>query len=268
MNVNLVVVEGRPLGAVIPLKAHRFVIGRDQGCQLRPRGEEVADRHCAILQDGPMVSVRDLGGTGGTLVNNRCLRGGDEVRVRDGDRLQVGHLIFSIQIDGDRLDGPGGGMQDWLAGPAPPPRRSGASSIVSAASIGVEPSAMATPAGVPAATFAFSVFEESRRVACLGLSPGQVAEDSAVRALRASLFAFPNMPRQRRILLDLSAIDDLPSPAVAMLLTLARLCESKGGELRLCSPPEPVRQKLDALRFETVLAYYPDQSEALADPWD
>ena len=99
MDVQLVVVEGKPLGAAIPLKVDRFVIGREPGCQLRPKSEAVGAQQCAILQKGRSVSICDLGSPQGTLLNGRRLRKGEEVRVRDGDRLQVGQLIFAIQID-------------------------------------------------------------------------------------------------------------------------------------------------------------------------
>src|SRR3954470_8549514 len=98
MEVNLVVIEGRPPGAVIPLKAKQFVIGREAGCQLRPKSPTVSNRHCAILQRDDHVAVLDLGSSNGTLVNDRCLRRDEEIRVSDGDRLQVGQLIFTVRI--------------------------------------------------------------------------------------------------------------------------------------------------------------------------
>ncbi len=269
MNVNLVVVEGKPLGAVIPLKADRFVIGRDSGCHLRPRSAAIADRHCAILQNATKVSVRDLGGAHGTLVNNRCLGRGDEVRVRDGDRLQVGQLIFAIQIEAAPADASqSGGVEDWLAVPSPHARRNGASSIALSAAVGVEAAAVGKQAARPVGSFGFAYHDEGRHVACLGLTPGQVEEDAGIRALRAALLAMAAQPRQRRLLLDLSGIDGLPSLAVGMLMTLARRCEAAGGELRLCGVPLDVRKRLDALNFETVVACYHDQDQALADPWD
>jgi len=120
MEVNLVVVEGKPLGSVIPVKTSRFLIGRDEGCQLRPKNPAISKQHCALIRQGRTVTVQDLGSTNGTLVNDRCLRDGDKVQVADGDRLQIGQLIFSIQITAQparSVKRP----EDWLAavGPAP-----------------------------------------------------------------------------------------------------------------------------------------------------
>ncbi len=98
MDVDLVVVEGRPLGAVVPVKVSPFVIGRDPGCQLRPKNPAASGRHSAILLRDDQVVVEDLGSTNGTLVNDHCLHAGEEVPLVDGDRLQVGQLIFVVRI--------------------------------------------------------------------------------------------------------------------------------------------------------------------------
>ena len=123
MRVNLVVIEGVQQGKVIPLTTERFEIGRGEDCQLRPKSQTVSLRQCAILRRGRHVTVEDLGSTNGTLVNERCLRLGDEARVSDGDRLQVGQLIFVFRIEAGPEE-KGGGPEDWLIfaptpGPAP-----------------------------------------------------------------------------------------------------------------------------------------------------
>lgn len=272
MRVNLVVVEGKPLGAVIPLKADRFVIGRDPGCQLRPKSEAVGGRQCAIKQEGGQVSVCDLGGIQGTFVNDRCLHRGDEVRVRDGDRLQVGQLIFTIQIDADPIDpGAAGGVEEWLASPppgnGPRVRRNASSSISSPAALSVD---LPRPRQPPEAVgiFAYTTYDQARRAACIGLGQAQVTEEAGVRALRQALLDMMKVPMNRRMVLDLAAVDDLPSLAVAMLMRLARRCEEAGGELRICSAPAGLERRLVALKFESVLAWYSDLGTALDDPWD
>jgi pSer/pThr/pTyr-binding forkhead associated (FHA) protein len=113
MDVNLVVVEGKPLGAVIPLKSKRFVIGRDPGCQLRPKSPTVSNHHCVLTRRNDHVTVSDLGSTNGTLVNDRNLHRGEEVRVSDGDRIQVGQLIFAIRITSVAQPG-SSRVEDWL----------------------------------------------------------------------------------------------------------------------------------------------------------
>ena len=283
MPIHLVVVEGKPLGAVIPLRADPFVIGRAAGCQLRPRGDEVSDRQCAIFRRGPHVTVRDLGSALGTLVNDRCLRRGDETRVGDGDRLQVGHLIFSIRIDPEPRE-----AEDYL----PPsgvgrsgqpmamsgfyPGQSGIYADATAASRAPTPVGVAAEPRVPIRadrdemTVAFASWEvdDESGATCLGVSPAQLAEEADQRALRKSLRELALARRPCRLVLDLSGLDELPSLAVATLLGLARRCEADGGELRLCSASPEVRRQLAALRFEDVAALYEDRREAYADAWE
>ena len=284
MKVNLVVVEGKPLGAVIPLKADPFLIGRDPGCQLRPKGDEVSERQCAILRRGPHVAVRDLGSARGTLVNDRCLRRGDEMRVSDGDRLQVGHLIFAIRIEEEAAapaaDDPAedvlkagrsgiypamSGLYPAMSGyyqmPAQAPPRAPVSVPPPS------PRAGAPAEGAVAAAFTYRVFDPEAGATCLGLSQAQVAEEADQRALRQALHELARARRPCRLVLDLSDVDELPSLGVAAILGLARRCEADGGELRLCGGSEAVKAMYEALRFEDVVAYYSDQTEAFADPW-
>ena len=113
MDVDLVVVEGRPLGAVVPVKVSPFVIGRDPGCQLRPKNPAASGRHSAIFLREDQVVVGDLGSTNGTLVNDHCLHAGEEVPLVDGDRLQVGQLIFVVRI-ASKVPGVESSLQGWL----------------------------------------------------------------------------------------------------------------------------------------------------------
>ena len=286
MKVQLVVVEGKPLGAVIPLKADPFVIGRDPACQLRPKGEGVSGRQCAIFRRGPHVAVRDLGSDRGTLVNDRCLRTGDEMRVSDGDRLQVGHLIFAIRIDegvrevesGDPaedvlLAGRSGlfpalsGLYPALSGyyqvPTPTPR----AAVPVPAPAAPRGEAASRDEAIVGAAFAYRAYDPETGATCLGLSQGQVLEEADQRGLRRSLRELTRTRRPCRLVLDLSDIDELPSLCVAMIMGLARTCEADGGELRLCGGSEAARTMFEALRFEDVVAYYSDRDEALGDPW-
>jgi predicted component of type VI protein secretion system len=101
MNVRLEVVEGPRTGTVVPVPGPRFLIGRDPRCQLRPHSQAVSTFHCAVLIDENQVRVQDLGSTNGTLVNERCLRRNETMRLRDGDRLQVARLIFAVRVVAD-----------------------------------------------------------------------------------------------------------------------------------------------------------------------
>jgi pSer/pThr/pTyr-binding forkhead associated (FHA) protein len=73
-----------------------FLIGRDADCHLRLHSHQVSRRHCAIACWAGKVLVRDLKSANGTFINNQRIVG--EVKVGDGDRLQVGPLAFVFRL--------------------------------------------------------------------------------------------------------------------------------------------------------------------------
>lgn len=102
MKLSLVVSAGANQGKVINVPGTQFIIGRDEGCHLRPASPAVSKRHCAVFIRNGGVFVRDLGSTNGTLVNDEVVVG--DRAVKDGDRLKVGPLDFVLQVVGG---GPG-----------------------------------------------------------------------------------------------------------------------------------------------------------------
>src|SRR5262249_16065346 len=97
MKLSLVVAQGIHQGKVIPIQVSQFIIGRDEGCQLRPASQAISKRHCAILARGGRVYVRDFGSTNGTFVNDAQVTG--EQEIKDGDHLKIGPLEFKVKVD-------------------------------------------------------------------------------------------------------------------------------------------------------------------------
>jgi len=98
MNVKLVVVQGRSIGKEIPVRSPKFLIGRGIECHLRPNSDLVSRHHCMILiHDDEEVRLRDLGSTNGTLVNGIPIP--NEVMLCAGDLIEVGPLVFQIEMD-------------------------------------------------------------------------------------------------------------------------------------------------------------------------
>src|SRR6516165_72419 len=73
MKVQLIVVQGKPEGKVIPLVGPIFKIGRGETCHLRPNSEQVSREHAEFTLTADAVTVRDLGSRNGTLVNGKAL---------------------------------------------------------------------------------------------------------------------------------------------------------------------------------------------------
>ncbi len=97
MRVQLVVKNpGKQQGMAIPIAVRQFLIGREEGCQLRPASELISKRHCAILIAPQGIFVEDFKSTNGTRVNGTAIQG--RVPVKHGDTLSVGTLDFELQV--------------------------------------------------------------------------------------------------------------------------------------------------------------------------
>jgi hypothetical protein len=98
MKVSLVVAQGVHQGKVIPIPISQFLIGREDGCQLRPSSPAISKKHCGIMVKGRKVFVTDFGSTNGTFVNDTQVQG--EVEAKDGDKIRVGPLEFMLKVTG------------------------------------------------------------------------------------------------------------------------------------------------------------------------
>lgn len=96
LHALLRVLSGRQTGALIPLPLGRFLIGREEDCQLRPNSELISRHHCVFTNDDFTLRLRDLGSTNGTFVNGERLRGG--AMLKSGDRVAVGKIEFEVLV--------------------------------------------------------------------------------------------------------------------------------------------------------------------------
>jgi pSer/pThr/pTyr-binding forkhead associated (FHA) protein len=94
MVVKLIVASGKSAGRSISLKNGRLLIGRAEDCDVRPLGEAVSRRHCAVIAEGGGVTVEDLKSRNGTYVNG--VRIATKITVADGDIVRVGPLELKV----------------------------------------------------------------------------------------------------------------------------------------------------------------------------
>lgn len=96
MQVRLKVLRGKSEGKEVRINGPRFVIGRADECNLRPRSDVVSRHHCEILVGDEGVTIEDLGSRNGTLVNGEVIAG--KRTLAAGDHLRVGKLEFELLI--------------------------------------------------------------------------------------------------------------------------------------------------------------------------
>jgi pSer/pThr/pTyr-binding forkhead associated (FHA) protein len=80
-----------------PINVPLTVLGRGENCDLRVPLENVSRRHCEISLADDGVKCKDLASSNGTYVNNKRV---NECKLSAGDRLVVGPVVFTVQIDG------------------------------------------------------------------------------------------------------------------------------------------------------------------------
>lgn len=73
------------------------VIGRREDCDLRIPLGEVSRKHCRLVRDGDALKLEDLGSSNGTFLNGQRVQ---EAQLNPGDTIQVGPVVFVLQVDG------------------------------------------------------------------------------------------------------------------------------------------------------------------------
>ena len=94
LSVDLVVVEGPSRGLRVTIRDGAAKVGTAAGSDLRLEDSSVSRVHCELQVRAETVTVRDLGSTNGTFV--------DDVRIRDADvppgaLIRVGGSAFRIE---------------------------------------------------------------------------------------------------------------------------------------------------------------------------
>lgn len=101
MHIQLKVLSGSSEGKLIPVTQEKFVIGRSDECQLRPKSDSISRRHCALVQKDERLLLIDLKSRNGTIVNEKKLDPAKAKVLKHGDKIQVGKLEFEVVIQTD-----------------------------------------------------------------------------------------------------------------------------------------------------------------------
>jgi len=77
------------------------IIGRREDCDLRIPLGDISRKHCRLIKDGDDIRVEDLGSSNGTYRNGTRVQ---QSELTAGDTLQVGPVVFVLQVDGVPAD--------------------------------------------------------------------------------------------------------------------------------------------------------------------
>ena len=82
----------------VPVKKKHVVMGRDHTCDIRIPVAAISRRHCELRVEDGVLFVSDLESRNGTYRNDSELT--EKTELEPGDRLAVGPVVFTIQLDG------------------------------------------------------------------------------------------------------------------------------------------------------------------------
>lgn len=99
MQVSLKVLSGTHEGKLIQIKDEKFLIGRGESCQLRPKSESISRKHCAIVQKDGRLLLVDLKSRNGTFINEKQVSPDKAKILKNGDRLRCGQLEFEVLME-------------------------------------------------------------------------------------------------------------------------------------------------------------------------
>ena len=101
--MQVVLVMFRPEGdrRSVSITRSTTVVGRREDCDFRIPLGEISRKHCRLIKDGETLRVEDLGSSNGTYHNGERIQ---EATLGPGDTLQIGSVVFVVQIDGVPAD--------------------------------------------------------------------------------------------------------------------------------------------------------------------
>ena len=135
------------------------VIGRREDCDLRIPLGDVSRKHCRFIADNETLKIEDLGSSNGTFHNGVRIQ---EAVVNPGDNVQVGPVMFVVQINGVPAD-------EEIQPPAPPAAASADDTHAPPADIQVD-----------------ELEEVGEEIPEAGEAPMEVLEDAAIAHLDAA----------------------------------------------------------------------------------
>lgn len=269
LQVRLIVTSGRAQGQGIDVPGPRFVIGRAPECHLRPNNPMISRVHAVIEQREGRVWIRDQGTTNGTRLGDKVLRG-EEAEARNGETLQIGPLSFRFAVEGQAPFG--------IAGHPEPPAGQileaggedlDASTEVfiikpfesSSQTISVQDISQLTLAkSLDSGYLSFAVVLNTLVVTVI---PHELTDPATIEPIRYALSYTLELDLPRRVILDLSHVEQMSQRGLVMLLAQARRFEKANGSLRICHLSPSVAAFVESQPAPIPIGCHPSVDEAV-----
>lgn len=96
----LVVISGKPLGKSYFITKDSMVLGRDLNADISIGETSISRRHTEFALSATIISVKDLGSTNGTYVNDAKVDANQTRVLQDGDLIRCGNTILKFLKEG------------------------------------------------------------------------------------------------------------------------------------------------------------------------
>jgi anti-anti-sigma factor len=244
----------------VAVSGPRFMIGRAAHCQLRLGSAMVSKVHAVIERRQFGIMLRDFGSTNGTIVNGRSIRG-EEVEIKDGDRIQIGPVVATVMLGPGRA--PGGKVEElvagWLQGERTVQRPYHGESAQT-----ISYPAFENPVGDAELRVNCEVIQE---VVVITPQVSELDDDNAIEQLRAHFHALYEQPLPRRVVVNFEYIRHLSGHAIGVLLAHHLRLDRAGGALRICQVHARVMAVLHQVNLTMLVECHPTLDEAVLGAW-
>jgi anti-anti-sigma factor len=251
---------GGSKGRSVAVSGSRFVIGRDQSCQLRLGSPMVSKFHAAIERKEGGIVVQDLGSTNGTILNGRVLNS-TESTLNEGDRIQIGPIVATLCVGQPRAEV---GKVDemvagWLNREGTAPRSYHDDS---------QPTELFASGDDAVAEPEKSIKHEIiQDVLVITPKMTELDDVEAIELLRGHLHGLFEQATPRLVVVNLECVRHLNAQAIGVLLAHHLRLDRAGGALRICQAHPRLMAILHHVRLTILVEFHPTLDEAVLAAW-
>ena len=256
----LLIHEGEKAGQRWTLQSDLTVVGRGNECDLLLPERQISRQHIRIRRSGGQYIIEDIDSKNGTWVNGRKLLGTEtETEIREGDRIQVGKMIFRLAIntvadvfeclEPDRLSG---FLPDAASRLKDEEIPEPTEEFLNLGGLGEE-------VGIKS-----EVIEETLVVTPLRT---ELDEENEVDAFRDALVSLSQQRLPNRVVINLTHVGHLSGRAIGVLVAHHLRLSRSGGALRVCLANPRVAVVLEQVKLGMLVDYHPTVEDAVISNW-